>query len=167
MCGGFETQGVHEVVLLRVVDWTTCCMLMQCRGRGTACVLLSSSSRRARLLRESTAVGSTDRHCGTHGDDIAFSDLASPTTLDVPTSVDETTSSSEVATIPFVSDGPEGTIVVKVGATPRPFNPLLLGTNAPAWIGSDKLGDAQFQQRIPRPRHDARTDAGRKLEQFL
>jgi alpha-L-arabinofuranosidase len=48
----------------------------------------------------------------------------------------------------LVSDGPEGTLVVKVGGTPRPFDRLLLGTNAPAWIGSDKLGDAQFQQRI-------------------
>jgi len=37
---------------------------------------------------------------------------------------------------------------VRVGGTPRPFNRLLLGTNAPAWIGSDKLAGAQFQQRI-------------------
>jgi hypothetical protein len=72
----------------------------------------------------------------------------SPTTLDVPTTVEETTSSSEVGTIPLVTEGPEGTIVVKVGGTPRPFDRLLLGTNAPAWIGPDKLGDAQFQQRI-------------------
>jgi hypothetical protein len=72
----------------------------------------------------------------------------SPTASDAPTSVEQTTVSSEVATIPFVSAGPDGTIVVKVGGTPQPFDRLLLGTNAPAWIGSDKLGDAQFQQRI-------------------
>jgi hypothetical protein len=71
-----------------------------------------------------------------------------PVTLDVPTTVEETTGTSEVATIPFVSDGPDGTIVVKFGGTPRPFDRRLLGTNAPAWIGTDKLGDAQFQQRV-------------------
>lgn len=72
----------------------------------------------------------------------------SPVTSDAPTTVETTTRSTEVATTPFVSASAEGTIVVKVGGTPRAFNPLLLGTNAPAWIGSDKLGDVQFQQRI-------------------
>jgi hypothetical protein len=47
-----------------------------------------------------------------------------------------------------VSEGAEGTIVVKVGGTPRPFDRRLLGTSAPAWIGPDKLGDPQFQQRV-------------------
>ena len=73
---------------------------------------------------------------------------SSPTTSESSTTVEATTASTEVATTPFVSESADGTIVVKVGGTPRAFNPLLLGTSAPAWIGPDKLGDAQFQQRI-------------------
>lgn len=74
--------------------------------------------------------------------------VTTPITVNATTTLETTTASPDVATIPFVSDGADGTIVVKVGGTPRPFDRRLLGTNAPAWIGAEKLADPVFQQRI-------------------
>lgn len=38
------------------------------------------------------------------------------------------------------------TIIVDLGRD-RPINPYLLGTNIPAWLGNDRLSNAQFQSR--------------------
>lgn len=40
-----------------------------------------------------------------------------------------------------------GEIVVKTSAPAMPFDSRLLGTNVPAWLGADRLGDADFQAK--------------------
>jgi alpha-L-arabinofuranosidase len=62
-------------------------------------------------------------------------------------SVSETVPRTAVATVP-VAAAVSGSIVVDVTGATRPFDRRLLGTNAPAWIGPAKLGDAGFRQRI-------------------
>ena len=40
-----------------------------------------------------------------------------------------------------------GEIVIKTSAPSKPFDARLLGTNVPAWLGVERLGDADFQAK--------------------
>ena len=76
---------------------------------------------------------------------------ASSTSLELSSSesVSEPALSTVETTVPdTVAAAAEGSIVVDVGGASRPFDRRLLGTNAPAWIGPEKLRDPRFRQII-------------------
>ena len=87
--------------------------------------------------------------CSTSGGtSITLDSIPARSTTSTTSAPEEPRSSTSVRGAPDqdAEDVPEESIVIDLDAAPRPFDPRLLGTNVPAWLGPERLADPEFQR---------------------
>ncbi|MBK8904155.1 MAG: alpha-L-arabinofuranosidase [Anaerolineaceae bacterium] len=86
-------------------------------------------------------------------EEISTETISETGVVDEPTEIPTTQSDSAGATRenaleePLLEETAASTITIDLTDTPNPINPLILGSNVPAWLANDRLDDPEFQAR--------------------